>query len=166
MIKVRAQANPGTTTTVWTAFKTIIESQGWKGLYRGVGPNMQRAIVLTGSQLPSYDQSKRYALSTGYFKEDIVTHCVCAMIAGFVSATTTSPIDLVKSRYMNQIFNSNGVGVTYSSTVDCLRKTIKSEGIMGLYKGWLPQWFRIGPHTIVTFIVLEKLRWLAGMSPV
>lgn len=98
--------------------------------------------------------------------EDVWTHSLCAMFAGIISATTTAPIDLVKSRYMNQNFNYDGVGMVYSSTIDCFRKTIRSEGIMGLYKGWIPQWLRIGPHTIVTFIVLEKLRWLAGVNPV
>lgn len=140
MIKVRSQANSASTTRVWAAFKSIIERDGLKGLYRGVGPNIQRAIVLTGSQLPSYDQSKRFALSTGYFKEDVLTHCVCAMVAGLISATTTSPIDVVKSRYMNQNFHPNGAGMMYSSTLDCFIKTIKSEGVYGLYKGWLPQW--------------------------
>ena len=66
-------------------------------------------------------------------------------------------------------------------------KTFKSEGMLGLYKGFLPQvrsvyarpcawrirsaarahppnqWLRIGPHTIVTFIVYEHLRHLAGV---
>lgn len=97
-------------------------------------------MVLTGSQLPSYDQSKRFVLSTGYFKEDILTHSVCAMVAGLISATTTSPIDVVKSRYMNQNFHPNGTGMMYSSTIDCFVKTIRSEGVTGLYKGWLPQW--------------------------
>ena len=166
MIKVRSQANSATSVKLYTAFKSIIASHGWKGLYRGVGPNIQRAVVLTGSQLPSYDQSKRIVLSTGYFKEDTLTHCICAMISGLISATTTSPIDVVKSRFMNQSVNSNGVGMLYSSTLDCFAKTFKSEGVAGLYKGWLPQWLRIGPHTIVTFLVLENLRWLYGFAPI
>jgi solute carrier family 25 protein 14/30 len=160
------QANSRDSVGLWNAFRSILDSQGVKGLYRGVGPNIQRAIILTGSQLPSYDQSKHVALSTGYFREDIKTHCICAMFAGLISATTTSPIDVVKSRYMNQVFDAHGVGRTYSSTTDCFIKTLKAEGLHGFYKGWLPQWLRIGPHTIVTFIVLEKLRWLAGMAPV
>ncbi len=137
---MRSQANKVASTKLWAAFKSIVEAHGLKGLYRGVGPNIQRAIVLTGSQLPSYDQSKRFALSTGFFKDDTITYCLCAMIAGLISATTTSPIDVVKSRYMNQNFHANGTGMIYSSTLDCFVKTIKSEGIFGLYKGWLPQW--------------------------
>jgi hypothetical protein len=87
------------------------------------------------------------------------------MFAGLVCATTTSPIDLVKSRYMNQPFDK-GKGLRYSSTLDCFRKTVQAEGFLALFKGWLPQWLRIGPHTIITFVVLEQLRRLAGLRPV
>ena len=74
--------------------------------------------------------------------------------------------DVVKSRYMTQQFSPDGRGLRYASTLDCFRKTIQAEGLVGLYKGWLPQWLRIGPHTIVTFVVLEQLRRLAGLDPV
>jgi hypothetical protein len=35
---------------------------------------------------------------------------------------------------------------TYTGTFDCLTKIIKSEGLFGLYKGFIPNWMRIGPH--------------------
>lgn len=50
--------------------------------------------------------------------------------------------------------------------MDCLRKTLAAEGLMGLYKGWLPNWLRIGPHTIITFAVFEAMRKAAGLSAV
>lgn len=37
-----------------------------------------------------------------------------------------------------------GKGVRYSGVVDCLVKTLQAEGLRGLYKGWLPNWLRIG----------------------
>jgi hypothetical protein len=88
------------------------------------------------------------------------------MLAGLFVATTTNPIDLVKSRYMNQTFNHVGKGNLYTSTFDCFQKTYMAEGFMGFYKGWLPNWMRIGPHTVVTFVILEQLRMLAGIAPI
>jgi dicarboxylate transporter 10 len=35
---------------------------------------------------------------------------------------------------------------------------IKTEGIGSLFRGWMPAFVRLGPHTIVTFIVLEQLK--------
>lgn len=40
---------------------------------------------------------------------------------------------------------------------DVLGRTVKSEGVMALWKGFTPYLFRIGPHTILTFIILEQL---------
>lgn len=80
-------------------------------------------------------------------------------------ACTTSPIDLIKSRYMNQQF-VDGKGVLYRSTLDCLLKTVRSEGVTAIYKGFMMNWLRIGPHTITTFLIFERLRKLAGMNPV
>ena len=34
-------------------------------------------------------------------------------------------------------------GVLYSSSVDCLIKTVRSEGFWALYKGFLPIWSRM-----------------------
>ena len=54
----------------------------------------------------------------------------------------------------------------YKSAIDCFLQTLRSEGALGLYKGFVPNWMRIGPHTIVTFFVFEQLRKLVGMEPV
>jgi solute carrier family 25 protein 14/30 len=164
LIKVRFQASSDSAKLgLWNTAKEIVREEGWKGLYRGVGPTTQRAMILTATQLPIYDHSKRVLLDTGYFREGIVTHFVASMISGFFCATTTSPIDVVKSRLMNQKVNGK---VLYTSTMDCFVKIVKVEGVMGLYKGWLPNWLRIGPHTVITFIMLEQLRRLSGIKPV
>ena len=159
-----------------------------KGLYRGVGPTTQRAMLLTATQLASYDHTKHLLLKTKYFEENPITHFIVSMIAGLFCATTTSPVDNIKSRYMNQEFLPNGKGKVYTSTMDCFAKTIKAEGsfflflflflffstktiksksgFFGVYKGFFPNWMRIGPHTIVTFLILEQLRRLAGLKPI
>jgi solute carrier family 25 protein 14/30 len=166
LIKVRFQASSESAKVgLWATAKQIVQQEGFVGLYRGVGPTTQRAMILTATQLPIYDHSKRVLMETGYFQEGYTLHFIASMISGFFCATTTSPVDVVKSRYMNQQFQ-DGKGVMYSSTRDCFVKTIKAEGIAGLYKGWLPNWFRIGPHTVITFLILEQLRRLSGIKPV
>jgi solute carrier family 25 protein 14/30 len=56
LIKVRFQAKAriSQTTLIQTAMD-IINNEGWKGLYRGVIPTTQRAIILTATQLPTWD---------------------------------------------------------------------------------------------------------------
>lgn len=45
----------------------------------------------------------------------------------------------------------------YTGAIDVLGRIVKNEGVFALWKGFLPYFFRIGPHTVLTFIVMEQL---------
>lgn len=149
----------------YSAFKEIIGKEGLRGLYVGVGPTVKRAAILTASQIPSYDHTKHTILNMNWMQEGPALHIVSSMVAGFMSAVTTSPVDVVKTRIMNQKYQHHHEK-TYTGTFDCLMKILRSEGPFGLYKGFIPNWMRIGPHTIISFFVFEQLRRIVGMDPV
>jgi len=107
-------------------------------------PTVYRAMLLTSTQLASYDHVKHSLLQTGVFEDNVPLHLLVSMIAGLFCAITTAPVDNVKSRYMNQPFDAQGKGTRYLSTVDCFAKTFKAEGFTGVYKGFLANWMRIG----------------------
>ena len=46
----------------------------------------------------------------------------------------------------------------YKGVVDVFGKIIKNEGFFSLWKGFLPYYFRLGPHTVITFILVEQLK--------
>ncbi|KAL5014372.1 hypothetical protein ScPMuIL_008642 [Solemya velum] len=141
--------------STYHALMDILGREGVRGLYVGVGPTVKRAAILTATQIPAYDHTKHTILNWGLMKEGIALHITASMIAGFVTALTTSPVDVVKTRVMNQKSESHHMK-TYVSAFDCFFKTIKVEGVLGLYKGFIPNWMRIGPHTIVTFSFLSN----------
>ncbi|CAH1783501.1 unnamed protein product [Owenia fusiformis] len=168
LVKVRLQAEgnlpQGQTpryTGTFDAFRQIIKYEGIRGLYVGVGPTVQRAAILTATQIPAYDHIKHSILNHELMSEGTQLHFITSFMAGFVTACTTSPVDVIKTRIMNQKGKAK-----YSSTVHCLIKTIQAEGPLGLYKGFIPNWMRIGPHTVVSFLIFEQLRKLVGMDPV
>ncbi|KAG0099517.1 hypothetical protein BGZ93_007275 [Podila epicladia] len=154
------------------ACRSIYVEEGIPGLYRGVVPTAARAMVVTASQLASYDTTKHWLLklkdSKGevQFREGYLVHFVASTVAGLVCSISTSPIDTVKVRYMNQQFNAQGKGALYSSAIDCAVKTISHEGPMALYKGFLMCWLRLGPHTMLSLMIFEKLRSFVGINPV
>lgn len=49
--------------------------------------------------------------------------------------------------------SAQGVGA-----LSAMKDMIRSEGVLSLFKGWTPAFIRLGPHTIVTFMVLEQLK--------
>ena len=54
---------------------------------------------------------------------------------------------------------------TYDSMLDCLSSIVRSQGPLGLFRGFAAQWLRFGPYAVVQFTAWEQLRALAGMKP-
>lgn len=55
---------------------------------------------------------------------------------------------------MSRLYNQNGN--LYKGVFDCFAKTVKTEGIFAIYKGFLPHLARILPHTILTLSLAEQ----------
>ena len=48
----------------------------------------------------------------------------------------------------------------FKGALDVILKVIKYEGVSALWKGFTPYYFRLGPHTVLTFIFLEQMnKW-------
>lgn len=44
------------------------------------------------------------------------------------------------------------------SATTIMRQMYKTEGIASFFKGWTPAFIRLGPQTIITFVVLEQFK--------
>ncbi|KNC54104.1 substrate carrier family protein ucpB [Thecamonas trahens ATCC 50062] len=140
----------------FAAFVKIYRTEGFlNGLYRGVGPTVVRAALLTCGQMASYDHAKHLFKRHGILNEGFSLHFSCAIIAAVVANTMCAPADLVKSRYMA---DRAGASPVYKSAIDCLIKTVRAEGIRGLYIGYTASLYRLGPHFVATLPALEWIR--------
>jgi dicarboxylate transporter 10 len=79
----------------------IVADEGARGLFRGLAPNCARAVIMNASQLASYDSIKSGLMSTGHFKDDMLTYLLSSTAAGTIATTACAPFDVVKSRMMN-----------------------------------------------------------------
>lgn len=137
------------------ALTTIAREEGIvAGLWRGILPTINRAMIVTAGQLATYDQFKEMLLATGKFREGYLTHFTASFLAGFVATVASNPVDVVKTRIMNQKLTAP----LYSGQIDCAMKTVRSEGIFALYKGFVPTFVRQAPYVIVTFMSLEQIK--------
>jgi solute carrier family 25 protein 34/35 len=55
---------------------------------------------------------------------------------------------------MSRMYNQNGN--LYKGVLDCALKTVRTEGLLAIYKGFLPHLARILPHTILTLSLAEQ----------
>jgi solute carrier family 25 oxoglutarate transporter 11 len=140
---------------VFNAIYRITTEEGVLTLWRGCILTVIRAMVVNAAQLASYSQAKQLVLSTGYFKENILLHFIASMISGLVTTAASMPVDIVKTRIQNmKIINGKP---EYTGVVDVLSRVIRGEGFFSLWKGFTPYYMRLGPHTVITFILLEQM---------
>lgn len=143
---------------VFDALARMTKEEGVTTLWRGATPTMGRAMVVNAAQLSSYSQAKQAILGTGYISEGIFCHFVASMISGLVTTICSMPVDIAKTRIQNQKYIDGKP--EYKGAMDVLTKVVKNEGILSLWKGFTPYYFRLGPHTVLTFIFLEQMNRL------
>ncbi|MBA0686928.1 hypothetical protein Goari_014495 [Gossypium aridum] len=155
-------------TSVVDAITRMTKQEGVTSLWRGSSLTVNRAMLVTASQLASYDQIKEMILENGLMKDGLGTHVAASFSAGFVAAVASNPVDVIKTRVMNMKVEA-GQKPPYAGALDCAIKTVKAEGPMALYKGFIPTISRQGPFTVVLFVTLEQneitvFRWKSSLS--
>eukprot|EP00252_Welwitschia_mirabilis_P006722 TRINITY_DN17620_c0_g1_i1.p1 TRINITY_DN17620_c0_g1~~TRINITY_DN17620_c0_g1_i1.p1 ORF type:complete len:315 (+),score=9.52 TRINITY_DN17620_c0_g1_i1:832-1776(+) len=146
--------------SVADAIARMARQEGVTSLWRGSSLTIQRAMLVTASQLASYDQFKESILRNQILADGLGTHVTASFGAGFVAAVASNPVDVIKTRIMNMKSAEPGKPAPYSGALDCAVKTVKAEGPMALYKGFIPTVTRQGPFTVVLFVTLEQVRKL------
>lgn len=141
--------------SVVDALLRIYKEEGLTTLWRGATPTMGRAMVVNAAQLATYSQAKQFILGTGYIKDGIFCHFVSSMISGLVTTIASMPVDIAKTRLQSMKYVDGKP--EYKGAVDVLTKVVKNEGFFALWKGFTPYYFRLGPHTVITFIILEQV---------
>lgn len=130
----------------------ICKEEHVSSLFRGLTPNLVRGVLMTASQVVTYDIAKSLLIdSFNLDPSKKSTHFSASLLAGLVATTVCSPADVVKTRIMNAKGGSE-------SALSILKSAVTNEGVGFMFRGWIPSFIRLGPQTIVTFLVLEQLR--------
>ncbi|KAL3518106.1 hypothetical protein ACH5RR_020695 [Cinchona calisaya] len=159
LVKVRLQAEgkmpagvPRRYAGAFDAYFSIAKQEGLAALWTGLGPNIARNAIMNAAELASYDHVKETILTFPGFSDNILTHLLAGLGAGFFAVCIGSPVDVVKSRMMGDSI--------YKSTLDCFFKTLKNEGPFAFYKGFIPNLGRLGLWNAIMFLTLEQVKKL------
>ncbi|MCJ1300047.1 Mitochondrial dicarboxylate transporter [Hypocenomyce scalaris] len=135
-------------TSVIDAFIRIGREDGFHGYSRGVWVNASRAAIMTSCQLGSYDGFKNILTRQLGLKDNTATHFSASALAALVATTLCSPVDVIKTQIMSS---------THTRPVlETVRGIYRAEGPRCLLRGWVPSFTRVGPQTVVTFVLLEQ----------
>lgn len=94
----------------------------------GTSANIARTAVVNVCEVVSYDLLKSFILDRRLMEDQMPCHFTAAFGAGFITTVIASPVDVVKTRYMNS-------PSSYKNVVDCAVQMMHREGASAFYKG-------------------------------
>ncbi|XP_056417093.1 mitochondrial uncoupling protein 2-like [Hyla sarda] len=157
VVKVRFQAQANVSNSrrykgTMEAYKTIAKEEGMRGLWKGTGPNITRNALVNCAELVTYDLIKDTLLKSNLMSDNLPCHFTSAFGAGFCTTVIASPVDVVKTRYMNSAKGQ------YQGAVNCALTMLRKEGPRAFYKGFMPSFLRLGSWNVVMFVTYEQLK--------
>lgn len=133
----------------YTLTKSIVEREGIKGMFRGLGSTIGREMPGYFVFFGAYEGTRSLFTPPGCQKSDCGP--LATMLAGAAGGvafwTVIFPADLIKSR----IQVSSLDGSFYQNTL----MVVKNEGFLALYSGLTPTLVRTIPATAVLFLTYE-----------
>lgn len=135
----------------------IAKDEGVVNLWRGATPTVVRATLLSACQLGVTSEIKHTLAESGYFGPNGQAYggypmmFVATLCSSFAANIVANPFDVVKSRLQNMAIAADGTAM-YSGMGDCFVKSIKSEGLFVLYKGFTPAFVKLAPYSIIRYV--------------
>ncbi|XP_065849298.1 adenine nucleotide transporter BT1, chloroplastic/mitochondrial [Euphorbia lathyris] len=134
-------------------FNNIMQTDGWKGLFRGNLVNVIRVAPSKAIELFAYDTvNKNLSPKPGEQpKLPIPASLIAGACAGVSSTLCTYPLELVKTRLTIQ----RGV---YDGILDAFLKILREEGPGELYRGLAPSLIGVIPYAATNYFAYDTLR--------
>ncbi len=136
-----------------TAYKGITDvvldvcrTKGVSALFHGMVPTLIGVAPYVGVNYLVYESLKEMAPSGE--KVSATWLGICGGIAGTTGQTVAYPMDLLRRRF--QVLLPSGVPM-YSSVWNGIRTIVAKEGLLGLYKGFGPNFVKVVPTIAVMF---------------
>lgn len=129
----------------------FVKSGAFRGIYRGIGPVTLGSVPGAAIFFCTYECTK--SLGTSYLPRecDPLVHMFGASAGEVMACAVRVPVEVVKQRAQT----------TRQQSVDILRATLRTEGLRGLYRGYLSTVFREVPFSFLQFPLWEffKRKW-------
>ncbi|XP_021608211.1 adenine nucleotide transporter BT1, chloroplastic/mitochondrial [Manihot esculenta] len=139
--------------TTAEVFHNIMNTDGWRGLFRGNLVNVIRVAPSKAIELFAYDTvNKNLSPKPGEQpKLPIPASLVAGACAGVSSTLVTYPLELVKTRLTIQ----RGI---YNGILDAFLKILREEGPAELYRGLAPSLIGVIPYAATNYCAYDTLR--------
>jgi solute carrier family 25 citrate transporter 1 len=144
LIHDKLSANPKYR-NVFHGIKTIVQAQGFAGMYKGMVPTLLKQSTNQGVRFVVFEDTSK--LLSNYIGYKILVDLLSGGFAGFCSVMFNNPIDVVKTNLQSL------EAAKYGGFVGSFRYIMTNEGPMGFYKGVAPRLARVILDVALTFTI-------------
>ncbi|KAK1754350.1 hypothetical protein QBC47DRAFT_447258 [Echria macrotheca] len=147
--------------------KNMWKEGGFRAAYRGLGLGLIGMFPYSAIDIGTFEMLKKTYTRTkaryyGIHEEDSrpgnVMTAVLGASSGALGATIVYPLNVLRTRLQTQ-----GTAMhppTYTGIMDVARKTVRNEGVRGLYKGLTPNLLKVAPALSITWVCYENMKKL------
>ncbi|KAL8895114.1 MAG: hypothetical protein Q9192_003835 [Flavoplaca navasiana] len=144
---------------------SIHRVEGWRALFKGLGPNLTGVVPARAINFYTYGNGKRIISDKFNNGQEAPWVHICAAInAGIITGTATNPIWLIKTRLQLDKSRAEKAGSSsvrrYKNSLDCLRQTFQTEGFKGLYRGLTASYLGVTESTLQWFLYEQGKMYL------
>ncbi|OIW18904.1 hypothetical protein TanjilG_25347 [Lupinus angustifolius] len=146
------------------AFNTICREEGFFGLYKGLGATLLGVGPSIAISFSVYEALRSFWQSRRPNESTVMVSLVCGSLSGIASSTATFPLDLVRRRM--QLEGAGGRARVYNTGLfKTFGHIVQNEGLRGLYRGILPEYYKVVPGVGIVFMTYETLKMLLSGTP-
>uniref|UniRef100_A0A5B7BGP0 Mitochondrial substrate carrier family protein n=1 Tax=Davidia involucrata TaxID=16924 RepID=A0A5B7BGP0_DAVIN len=146
----------------WEVLLRILEKDGFLGLYAGYSATLLRNLPAGVLNYSSFEYLKAAVLSrTNKAHLEPFQSVCCGALAGAISASITTPLDVVKTRLMTQVHGeavNKAAAVMYSGVSATVQQILKEEGWVGLTRGMGPRVLHSACFSALGYFAFETAR--------
>ncbi|CAL1412732.1 unnamed protein product [Linum trigynum] len=138
----------------WEVLVKILEKDGVLGLYAGYSATLLRNLPAGVLSYSSFEYLKAAVLSKAKKAQlQPIESVVCGALAGAISASLTTPLDVVKTRLMTQMSREARGGVG-----DTVKQILMEEGWVGFTRGMGPRVLHSACFSAMGYFAFETAR--------
>jgi solute carrier family 25 phosphate transporter 23/24/25/41 len=141
---------------IYSTFMRTFREEGFRALFRGIGPTLAGSIPYEGIKFGAYDVLTQLLPADIDPKASFAGKIMCGGGAGMLATILTYPNDTVRRRLQMQ--GSGGTPRIYRHAIHCYVVLAKQEGVASFYRGLTPTLVRAVPNMGVQFATYELFK--------
>ena len=152
------QTEKGTATPT-KAFQEILQREGWRGCFRGLGATLVTVPVFWGVYFPIYDETK-YLCSIHYpHLHPSIVHCGSAVFTGAIADVFCNPLFFIRTRLQTQALHqlAEHTGIIRTGMLQTAKELMAQHGPLVFWRGMTANLMGLS-HVAVQFPAYEELK--------